>query len=274
MVSRPEASASPNSTAASAAPVSWPRYDIWTTAATSSAQSIVTGEAVLTTTTVRGLAAATCRTSATWSGGRSIVVASRPSVSRSSWPTTTTATSAAAGGLRRPLDGVGLRRRAGLDGEAGERDRAVGGRGVELGDHLVGGAGVERDLGLDRRGEAGRGARRRTRRPGCRRAARRRGRGGRCRRRTPRASTGPTRPGRTPRSGGPRSRRRARPGPVRRATPPSSRGRSRCGAAAPTGHRPGSSRAGPPARRRRRRRWPAGGRRGARTGERPARPRR
>ena len=94
MVRRPEASASPKSTAARAAPASCPRYDKWTTAATSSAQSIVTGEAVLTTTTVRGLAAATRRTRSTWWSGRSMVGVSKPSDSGPSRPTTTMATSA------------------------------------------------------------------------------------------------------------------------------------------------------------------------------------
>ena len=111
---------------------------------------MVIGVAALTTTTVRGFAAATWRMQVDLLGRQVDGVASMPSVTRSSCPTTTTATSASAAACDGPLDGVGLRRRAGRDGQAGDRDRTVGRRGVELGDHLVGRAGDEVDLALDR----------------------------------------------------------------------------------------------------------------------------
>ena len=66
--------------------------------------------------------------------------------------------------LDRPLDRVGLRGRADRDGQPVEGDRALGRGRVELGDHLVGRAGDEIDLALDRHGEdaeetgAGRGS--------------------------------------------------------------------------------------------------------------------
>jgi hypothetical protein len=66
------------------------------TASTSSIHGMATGEPALTTTMVRSLAAATRRTSSSWSPGRAMVSRSWPSVSHSSVvPTTTTAASAA-----------------------------------------------------------------------------------------------------------------------------------------------------------------------------------
>ncbi len=62
-----------------------------------SSHGIVTGEPVLSTTTVFGLAAATAATRSSCSPGRAIDVRSSPSVSQSSSvPTTTMATSASA----------------------------------------------------------------------------------------------------------------------------------------------------------------------------------
>ena len=79
--------------------------------------------------------------------------ASWPSVTRSSWPTTTIATSASAAACDRPLDRVGLRRRADRDGQPVQGDGSLGRGRVELGDHLVGRAGDQIDLALDGHGE-------------------------------------------------------------------------------------------------------------------------
>ena len=74
------------------------------TAATSSPRASTTGEPALTMTTVRGLTAATRRTSSSCSPGRAMVVRSSPSVSHSSLvPTTTTADVGVAGRRDRPV---------------------------------------------------------------------------------------------------------------------------------------------------------------------------
>ena len=57
--SRPPGSCSPSSTSARASPISWPGNQICRTAGTSSSHGIVTGDPVLSTTTVRGLAPTT-----------------------------------------------------------------------------------------------------------------------------------------------------------------------------------------------------------------------
>ena len=67
------------------------------TAGTSSIQGSSTGAPAFTTTTVRGLTAATRRTSSSWRPGRARESRSKPSLSTSSVvPTTTTAASASA----------------------------------------------------------------------------------------------------------------------------------------------------------------------------------
>src|SRR5260370_155525 len=92
--SRPPGSACPSSTSASAFPNSWPPNQVSSTAATSPAQGSRTGAPEFTTTTVRGLAAATRRTSSSWRPGSASDVRSKPSLSTSAVvPTTTTATS-------------------------------------------------------------------------------------------------------------------------------------------------------------------------------------
>src|SRR5260221_10249448 len=79
-----------------ALPHSWPGYQACTTAATLSSQGIVMGEPVLSTTIVRGLAAATCSTSACCFPGSSISGRSKPSLCHSPpKPTQTMATSEA-----------------------------------------------------------------------------------------------------------------------------------------------------------------------------------
>ena len=93
--SRPPGSASPVSTSTSASPISWPGNHSCRTAGTSSSHGIVTGEPVLSTTTVFGLAATTAATRSSWSPGSASDVRSSPSVSQSSSvPTMTIATSA------------------------------------------------------------------------------------------------------------------------------------------------------------------------------------
>ena len=95
--SRPPGSTWPSSTWASAAPNSCPPNQPSSTAGTSSRQGSSTGAPEFTTTTVRGLAATTARTRASWAPGNASERRSKPSLSiRSVVPTTTTATSAAA----------------------------------------------------------------------------------------------------------------------------------------------------------------------------------
>src|SRR5450830_287857 len=94
--SRPPDSTAPPSTSASACPYCSPPNQVSTIAATSCRQGISTGDPEFTTTTVRGLAAATACTSASWWPGRASDDRSKPS--DSTWalvPTTTIATSAA-----------------------------------------------------------------------------------------------------------------------------------------------------------------------------------
>ncbi len=94
--SRPPGSTSPSSTSASALPNSWPPNQVSSTAAASRAQGSRTGAPEFTTTTVRGLAAMTRRTSSSWRPGSASDVRSKPSLSTSAVvPTTTTATSLA-----------------------------------------------------------------------------------------------------------------------------------------------------------------------------------
>src|SRR5665647_1205356 len=95
--SRPPGSTAPLSTSARASPYCSPPNQVSTIAATSCRQGISTGDPEFTTTTVRGLAAATACTSASWWPGRASDDRSKPS--DSTWalvPTTTIATSAAA----------------------------------------------------------------------------------------------------------------------------------------------------------------------------------
>src|SRR5689334_15408898 len=95
--SLPDGATSPESTSASACPHSSPANQHCKTAPTCSAQPIATGDAALTTTAVRGLAAATARTSSSCGGGKVMSARSVPSVSQSpSVPTTHTTTSACA----------------------------------------------------------------------------------------------------------------------------------------------------------------------------------
>ena len=93
MGSRPPGSTSPNKVAAIALPSSSPGYQASSTPATWSSHGMSTGAPVLSTTTVRGLAAATADTSASWNPGSARVARSIPSASMS--PTNTTATSEA-----------------------------------------------------------------------------------------------------------------------------------------------------------------------------------
>ena len=80
-----------------ALPHSWPGYQACTTAATLSSQGMLMGEPVLSTTMVRGFAAATCSTSASCLPGKSIFGRSKPSLCQSPPnPTHTMATSEAA----------------------------------------------------------------------------------------------------------------------------------------------------------------------------------
>src|SRR5215470_8189794 len=90
----PEGSVFPYSTLASAVPLLSPGYQASTTAATWPSQGIATGAPALTTTTVRGLAAATAETSSFWAEGRLRLNRSAASVWVSS-ETTTTAVEAA-----------------------------------------------------------------------------------------------------------------------------------------------------------------------------------
>ena len=91
---RPPGSASPTSTSQIADPAAWPPRYASTTAAGRSAQGNSTGAPLTSTTTVRGLAAHTAATRASWSGGRASVVRSKPSASSMAGrPTNTTATS-------------------------------------------------------------------------------------------------------------------------------------------------------------------------------------
>ncbi len=93
---RPDGSSSPKSTSTRASAISWPPNQICSTAGATSAQSLVTTDPELTTTTVRSLAAHTRRISSGWSPGRSIDSRSLPSVSQSRLvPTTSTTASAA-----------------------------------------------------------------------------------------------------------------------------------------------------------------------------------
>ena len=78
--SRPDGSTRPDKTAAIAAPSSCPGYQSSSTAETRSSQGINTAPPVLSTTTVRGLAAATASMSAFSSPGRSRLGRSAPSV--------------------------------------------------------------------------------------------------------------------------------------------------------------------------------------------------
>ena len=81
-----------------------------------SSHGIVTGEPVLSTTTVFGFAAATAATTSSCSPGRAIDVRSSPSVSQSSSvPTMTMASSALGGDGGRPGDRVIDRDGAGAD---------------------------------------------------------------------------------------------------------------------------------------------------------------
>ena len=107
--SRPAGSASPKRTSAIADAISWPPSHTCTTAATSSAQGIVTGDPALTTTTVRGFAGdAPDATSSSWSPGRSMVSRSWPSLSHSSLvPTTHHGDVARRGGRDGVVDRVG-----------------------------------------------------------------------------------------------------------------------------------------------------------------------
>ncbi len=79
--SLPDGLVSPNSSAARAVPTPWPAYQFSSTACTWPSQGMVTAEPVLSTTTVRGLAAATWEISAFWLPGRSMLVRSVPSCS-------------------------------------------------------------------------------------------------------------------------------------------------------------------------------------------------
>ena len=137
VVRRPDASTSPNSTAARAAPASCPRYDIWTIAATSSAQSIVDGRRGVDDDDRPGvdgrhsadeldLVRRQVHRRGVHALGLAVVT-----------PTTTTATSALAAACTARSIGVGLVGRSRLDGQAGERDRALGRRRVQLGRDLV-----------------------------------------------------------------------------------------------------------------------------------------
>ncbi len=93
--SRPPGSTAPSTTSARASPISWPPNQASRIAGTSSAHGSSTGAPALTTTTVRGFAAATRRTSSSWRPGSASESRSKPSLSTSSVvPTTTTATSA------------------------------------------------------------------------------------------------------------------------------------------------------------------------------------
>ena len=67
--SLPDGFSSPRSSAASARPNSWPGYQAWSTAGTRSSHGIATGLPALSTTIVRGLAAATASTSSSWRPG-------------------------------------------------------------------------------------------------------------------------------------------------------------------------------------------------------------
>jgi hypothetical protein len=90
--SRPEGSTSPKSRAAMAVPSSSPGYHASTTPATSPSQGMSTGPPVLSTTTVRGLAAATALISAFSSPGSARDGRSKASELKS--PANTTATEA------------------------------------------------------------------------------------------------------------------------------------------------------------------------------------
>jgi hypothetical protein len=91
--SLPEGSTDPKSTAATAFPSSSPGYQASRTAGTWLSHGMRTGLPLFTTTIVRGFAAATADTSASWSPERDRLDWSAPSDSVS--PTMTTATSAA-----------------------------------------------------------------------------------------------------------------------------------------------------------------------------------
>ena len=94
---RPDGSSSPTRTSTRASAISWPPNQAWRTAGATSAQSLVTTDPELTTTTVRPLAAHTRRISSGWPPGRSIESRSLPSVSQSRLvPTTSTTASAVA----------------------------------------------------------------------------------------------------------------------------------------------------------------------------------
>ena len=112
--SRPPGSASPVSTSASAGAISWPPNHTWSTAATSSTQAWSTGAPALTTTTVRGLAAATARISVVLLAGQ----VHRPAVEALGLPLVVGADDddgdvGVGRGGHGPLDGVGRRGGAG-----------------------------------------------------------------------------------------------------------------------------------------------------------------
>src|SRR5919205_1675850 len=91
--SRADGLKSPNRMPATALPSSSPGYHASTIAGTRDTHGMSTGPPVLSTTTVRGLAAATAEMSASWLPDRARLVRSVPSASLS--PTITTATVAA-----------------------------------------------------------------------------------------------------------------------------------------------------------------------------------
>src|SRR6266568_2668541 len=89
----PPGSVWPNSTLASEVPLVWPGYQASSRPATPASHGIATGAPALTTTTVRGFAAATAEISSSWADGRFSDGRSVASDSVSS-DTTTTATDA------------------------------------------------------------------------------------------------------------------------------------------------------------------------------------
>ena len=93
MGSLPDGFTSPKSRLATTLPSSSPGYQASRIAGTWSIHGMSTGAPLLSTTTVRGLAAATAATSASWLSVSASDGRSRPSASLS--PTMTTATSAA-----------------------------------------------------------------------------------------------------------------------------------------------------------------------------------
>src|SRR6201996_8581009 len=93
--SRPDGLTRPKSTSAGAPPPAWPSSQPSTTAGTCASQGAVRRTPPFDKiTTVRGLAAATCRISSWWAGQRSMPAASAPSVS-CRLPTNTSAVSLA-----------------------------------------------------------------------------------------------------------------------------------------------------------------------------------